>query len=345
MAEKTIDEVKDSALTNDSGAGATKGKAGLPNSNSNSEAMPTIDAKNGPSSKAEVIKYTAQHLQGLDPETAVAFYNKLVADFKSKDATYGGGKGTWAGASNAGSLAKEDLDIVLGSDESLSEEFKAKVATIFEAVVSAAVTVEIARLEEETEAKLSEAVAEITAELTEKVEGHLNHVTAKWIEENKLAVESSLRVEAAESFMGALKSAFAEHYVSIPSESVDVVESLTDQVETLEARVNEEVEIAVALRKELNTLKSASVLESALEGLTDTQKDKVRKLAETVEIGDDFAAKVSTLVEAVAPKAASQAVLSEDTMNEPVGISEEKTVTLDPVMASYVTSISRTKVR
>lgn len=347
MADKIeqIDEKKDAAGVNDDGVNPTKGKAGLPvGNNNNAEPMPTIDPKDGPSSKAQVITYTAQYLQGLDTETAVAFFNKLKAEFSAKDATYGNGHGTWKGASNAGSLAKEDLDLVFASDDSISEDFKTKATTIFEAAVAAAVTVEIARLEEETETKLTEAIASVTEDLTQKVDDHLAHVTEKWMEENKATVEAALRVEAADSFMEGLKALFAEHYVSVPADKVDVVETLTTQVEELEAKINEEVETAIALRKELSTLKAAAVLESALDGLTDSQKDRARKLAEAIDVSDDYAEKVSTIVESVVGSSSTAKPLNEDSLVDPVEPADKKAA-IDPVMEIYAQTISRTKKR
>ena len=348
-----IDEVKDSALTNDSGSGATKGKAGLPvGNNNNGEAMNTIDPKDGPSSKAEVISYTASHLAGLDTETAMAFFAKLKAEYASKDATNGGGRGTAKGASNKDSIKtyKEDLELVFASDDSLSEDFKTKAATIFEASIEAAITLETVRvleaLETENEAKLAEAIAAVTTELSEKVEAHLAHVTEKWVAENQKAVEASLRVEAVESFMEGLKDLFAEHYVSIPADKVDVVETLSTQVEELEAKINEEVATALTLRTELAALKAVGVLESKLEGLTDTQKDRVRKLAEAFEVTEGYETKINTLVEAVATGKVTDGTqtLAEDTLADPVDVIEEE-VKLDPTMAMYVNSISRTTQR
>ncbi len=140
--------------------------------------------------------------------------------------------------------------------------------------------------------------------------------------------------------MEGLKDLFAEHYVSIPADKVDVVETLSTQVEELEAKINEEVATALTLRTELAALKAVNVLESKLEGLTDTQKDRVRKLAETLE------AKVATLVEAVATGKVSDGsqTLTEDTVTDPVEVIEE-TKTLDPKMAIYVKTASRTAQR
>lgn len=344
MSEANLQEFADAANKSTVAEPVAK-SASLPNSNSNSEAMPTLDDKGSGLSKSQIVQFVTDYVAGLDKGTAVDFYNKLKAEYEAKDATNGGGRGTAKGAGNADSIktvAKEDLELVIGSDESLSEEFKTKVATIFEAALATAISAEVARLEEETEAKLEEAVAAVTEELTEKVEGRFEHLKAGWLEENKLAVEAALRVEAVDSFMSGLKTLFAEHYVSVPEDKVDVVESLSTQVEDLEARINEEVETAVALRKELNALKAEKILESKLEGLTDTQKDKVRKLAETVDVDDAYATKVTSLVEAVTNKTETK-TLVEDSTIDPVEPAEKVAPTVtDPIMAAYAASLART---
>lgn len=305
------------------------------------EAMPTLDTKNGPSSKAEIIMYTADYIAGLNNDNAVAFYDRIVADIKSKDATYTGG--TKASTTAMASLAtKEDLELVFAGDESLSEDFKTKATTIFEAAVSAAITVEKAKLEEANEVKIVAAASEVRESLTKRVGDFLDYMAESFVKENKVAIETNIRTEAVDSFLGGLKGLFAEHYVDIPADKVDVVESLTVENEALEGKLDEETAKNIALHSELRTLKAAAVLESKLEGLTDTQKDKFRALAGVYESGplDAYEAKLTTIAEAVAVK--TTPVLNEDITVSAVEPEATRAAVLDPQMQMFVDAIKRT---
>lgn len=311
----------------------------------NGEPMPTLDTKNGPSSKAEVIKYLSNMVVGMSFEEMTAFFAKLSANQHSKDATYGGGaNGTVSAASIK--THKEDLDALLAGAE-LTEEFQAKAATIFEAVLESKMILVQAELEEANEAKLAEAVEATKTELAGKVNDFITAIAEKYQEDNKLAIKASLQLEAVESFMKGLKGLFAEHYVSIPDDKVDVVEALSTEVDEVEAKLNDSIAENVELRKKLRAFEAKAVLESTLEGLTDTQKDRVRALAEAVEITsiDDYTAKVVTLKEAVVePKAKT---LNEDSLADAVEpiVEGKRTPAIDPVMASYLAAARRTQVK
>lgn len=307
----------------------------------NGESMPTLDTKNGPSSKAEVIKYLGNLVVGMSFEEMTAFFNSLKAAQTSKDATYGGSNTT----ANAATIKthKEDLDALLAGAD-LSEEFQTKAATIFEAVLEAKMVLVQAELEEANEVKLAEAVEATKAELATKVNDFITAIAEKYQEDNKLAIKAALQVEAVESFMKGLKGLFAEHYVSIPEDKVDVVEALSTEVEEIEAKLNASLAESVELRKKLREIEAKAVLESTLEGLTDTQKDRVRALAEAVEVTTvaEYTAKIVTLKEAVAKPEVK--TLNEDALADavPAAEAEKRTASVDPVMAAYVQAARRT---
>ena len=236
---------------------------------------------------------------------------------------------------------KEDLDALL-SGENLSEEFVTKASTIFEAAV-------IARAEEviaEAEASLMEqfevAVEEVKEELATKVDDYLNYMVEEWMKENALAIEKGLRAEIVEDFITGLKGLFEEHYIDIPEEKVQVVEELTSRVEELEASLNEQIAQSIELTKELNEQKKIEAIYTACEGLTQTQVEKLKSLAEGVEFTteEEFVTKLSTLKESyfkAEVKVADNSALDEVLVEE-----EKKEVFADPSMEIYTKAISQT---
>jgi hypothetical protein len=236
---------------------------------------------------------------------------------------------------------KEHVDALLAG-ENLSEEFRAKAETIFESAVATRVEEEVQTLEEAYAAALEEQVAKIHEQLAEQVDDYLNYVVEQWVEQNEVAIETGLRTELTEEFISGLRNLFAEHYIDIPEDKVTVVESLGSKVETLESKLNEEIEKNVTLSKQLNESKKFEVLVSACDGLTDTQAAKLHALAENVEFTthDEFARKVETLKESYFPsKVDSSKVL--DLHEETDG----KTIVAENVqgpMAAYVKALGKT---
>lgn len=352
MTDKTnIAEVSDMTGQNKSNDPVATGKLDskrIADAGGTPDPMPTLDTKNGPSTKAEVIMYTADYIAGLNNDNALEFFNKIAAEIKAKDATYTGG--TRASTTAMASLmTKEDLDLVFASDESLSEDFKAKASTIFEAAVGAAIVATQAKLEEAYEAKLEEATTVVRGEVNERITKFVDFVAERWLEENKKAIEAQIRTEAVDSFLGGLKNLFAEHYVEIPADKVDAVESLAAQADALEAQVNEEsnknIEAnakIVALETEITALKAAAVLEATIEGLTDTQKDKVRSLVGVYESGslEDYTTKVTTISETVVVVPAK--TINEDTTIDPVDAPQGEAA-VPAEMKAYLDFIRRSK--
>ena len=236
----------------------------------------------------------------------------------------------------------EDVSALLNGEE-LSEDFKTKAATIFEAAVVNRVKQEIAHMEEVYEARLVEEVESVKEGLVEKVDGYLDYVVEQWMEQNALALESGIKSEILESFVGGLKNLFAEHYIEVPEEKFDVLEHLEQQTADLESKLNETVEKNVELNKVINTLTRDRTIEEAAEGLTDIEAEKFKGLAEELAFEDvnSFKAKLQTIRENYFPadkKLALESVVSDQSVES---LTEVKT--FDPAMKQYLTALSSFK--
>jgi hypothetical protein len=239
---------------------------------------------------------------------------------------------------------KEDVDALFADDSTISEEFKSKVSTIFEARVADRVS----QIEEETEAKyagmLEEAVESIRADLTEKVDDYLSYVVEQWMKDNEIAIESGLRSELTEDFIAGMRNLFAEHYIDVPAEKVDLVDELAGKVEELESKLNEEIERAVDLKKSLVESRKVEMTREVCEGLTDTQVEKIKSLAESVEFSteDEYKQKLETIRENYFPSNAKKA--TEAQLHEEFEEEEVKKVINDPFVAAVSQAISKTKI-
>ncbi len=239
---------------------------------------------------------------------------------------------------------KEDIDALFADDETISEEFKSKVSTIFEARVQD----RISQLEEETEARyagmLEEAVESIKQDLTEKVDDYLSYIVEQWMEENQIAIESGLRAEMTEDFIAGLRNLFAENFIDVPADKVDLVEELAAKVEELEGQLNEEIDRGVSYAKALVESRKSELTREVCEGLTATQVEKIKSLAESVEFSteDEYKEKLETIRENYFPSGivkASEAQLQEEVTDG----SEKQVVSNDPLVAAVANAISKTK--
>jgi len=194
---------------------------------------------------------------------------------------------------------KEDIEALVDSEATLSEGFKEKAEVIFEAALNAKVGERIDELEESYQQELSEETARIESDLVEKVDGYLNYVVEGWMEENQLAIENGLRAEIAESFMGALKGVFQEHYVEVPEGKTNVVDELANKVDTLEEELNNSVKKSMTLKEKVQDLTREKIIREAADDLTVSQAEKLRGLAEGIDFEneDAFTQKVDTLKE------------------------------------------------
>jgi AcrR family transcriptional regulator len=236
----------------------------------------------------------------------------------------------------------EHVDALLAG-ENLSEDFHAKATTIFEAAVKSKLEEEVALLEQAYAETLEERVNEIMEELASNVDDYLNYVVEQWIEENEVAVESALRSELTEDFISGLRALFAEHYIDVPEDSVNVVEELSSTVEELEEKLNEEIQRNVELRSVISEARKSELIGAVCEGLTDVQADKFASLLENVAYTNDeeFIDKIETLRENYFPTAVkNDSVLDRvESSNDPQALTES---TLEGPMGRYVQALGRT---
>jgi len=241
---------------------------------------------------------------------------------------------------------EQDVDALL-SGENLSEEFKDKATTIFEAAVIARTQAVMEDIEQALFEEFEVAVEQIKEDLATKLDDYINYMAEEWLKENQLAVEKGLRAEIVESFIEGMKDLFEEHYIDIPEEKVNVVEELTTKVEELEASLNEQIQAAVDLKKELNESKKTEAIHAVCEGLTQTQVEKMKSLAEGVEFTTDeeFADKLVTLRESYFNESVNTSGSS--ALNEEVIIEDDKKPTgyVDAEIAQYAQTISKTLVK
>ena len=235
---------------------------------------------------------------------------------------------------------EDDINALVEGEE-LSEDFKAKAATIFEAAINSKVKGIEEQLVASYEEKLVEEVASIKEELKDRVDSYLEYVADEWIAENQLAVESGLKEEMTESFITGMKSLFEEHYVTIPEEKYDVIESMVDKLDEMEGKLNEQIEKNVALNKRLAESVSDVVFAEVTDGLAQTQKDKLAGLVENVEFESETAyrEKLGTLKESYFPTHKAQRNTTEN-LTEETG-STDYTSSVTPSMEAYLKTLTR----
>ena len=210
---------------------------------------------------------------------------------------------------------EEDVNALLGGEE-LSEEFKEKAKTIFESAINAKVASIKEEIEAEYAAKLAEEVEAAKESLAERVDSYLEYVSDEWFEENALAIEAGLKTEMTESFLEGMKGLFEEHYVSIPEEKYDVLESMVEKLDDMETKLNEQIEKNIALNGRLSESVADGILDEVSEGLASTQKEKLASLSESVEFESEesYREKLETLKESYFPKTAP--VAKTETLSE-----------------------------
>ena len=242
---------------------------------------------------------------------------------------------------------KEDIDALL-QGEDLSEEFVSKATTIFEAAVTSRVTEIAEELQVELQEQFSDAIDHLKEEFTTKIDDYLNYMVEEWMKENELAIESGLRTEIVEDFIGGMRNLFAEHYIDIPEEKVDVVSELAAKVEELEEKLNEEMHRSIQFKKEINEHKRLEALQTVCEGLTQTQVEKLKSLAETVEFTteEEFAEKLETLKEAYTGTSGVK-VGEKSALEEGIDVEEVKSdrVSYDPLIDAVAKSISKSVIK
>jgi hypothetical protein len=242
------------------------------------------------------------------------------------------------------SMKKEDLDALFGGNE-LSEDFKEKAATIFEAHMNERFHAAQQELQEQYETLLEEHTAAVTEELIERIDDYLAYVVEEWMQENRLAVDKGLRTEIAEEFIGNLRNLFTESYISVPEDKTDLFDEAVEENTTLNAELSEQVQKNMALSEEVEQLQCEIVFREIAEGLTDTEVEKLRRLAEDVEFDtvDQFAEKLGVLRENI--ESIGTVTEGSSTNNEEISESvEDASEELSPLMEAYLRSMSKSQV-
>ena len=233
-----------------------------------------------------------------------------------------------------------DIQALLEGEE-LSEDFTNKARTIFEAAIRSKIAEMKEQVQSEYEDNLIEQVQSIKEELTDRVDSYLEYVADEWVAENQLAVENGLKTEMTESFLNGMKSLFEDHYVSIPEEKYDVIESMVDKLDEMEGKLNEQIEKNIALNRRLAESVSDVVFADVTEGLAQTQKDKLASLVENVEFDSEeaYREKLETLKESYFPTKVAQRNTTEN-LTEETG-STDYQASVSPTMEAYLKTLSR----
>ena len=244
-------------------------------------------------------------------------------------------------------MKKEDIDVtehvdaLIAGEDDLSEEFKTKAATVFEAAIKS----KVAEIEEYMEAdyknKFEEETSKAKDELVEKVDSYLNYVVEEWMKENELALERGIKGEIAEDFISGLKKLFEDHYIDVPDEKYDVLEDQASKIEDLEKKLNEQIEKNVELNKTNSDYVRKQIVAEAAEDLADTSKEKFFKLTEEIEASgtEEFKTKVDTIKESYFGKKSEVA----EELDDVAAGSSTDNVDLSNAMAAYTAAISKTK--
>jgi len=232
----------------------------------------------------------------------------------------------------------EDVDALFNGEEGMTEEFRQKAETIFESAVVARIKEEVERIEEEYNTKLEEQYEQIAESLVDNVDGYLNLMIEQWMEDNTVAIETGLKNDIMESFVGGMKTLFESHYIDVPEEKYDLVGELEGKIKDLSAKLDETFELNVRLKGELNEKTRVEIVDSICEGLTDIEAEKLQTLAEEINFDDagTFTKKIKTIRENYFSKKTEKTVntfLTEDT------IEEEKSIPAN--MSPYVNALAQ----
>jgi len=254
-----------------------------------------------PGTKAGMINAAYNHMASMKKEDLAIALKKLMAEDVELDAD----EADDAPALNYEADFSDDLNAIMANEATLSEEFKEKTAVIFEAAIKSKLAEEIDRLEEKYNEELEAEISSTKSDLVEKVDSYLNYVVENWMEENKLAIQTGLRTEIAEEFMGKLKDLFTESYIEVPEGKVDLVDELAETVEELEQKLNAQTGQAIAMAEELEGYKRDAIIREASGDLAETQVEKLKSLVEDIDFDDEetFAKKVATVKESYFNKA------------------------------------------
>ena len=269
-----------------------------------------------PKTKAGMIANMVGKMQGMDKKAIMAAYGNMHPQMSGTDLEAFDGEPIAEKQEVRVEVDfKDDLKALVNEEATLSNDFKQKAETIFEAAINTKINVEIDRLEEKYNEELSEEIESTKKDLVEKVDSYLNYVVEGWMEDNKLAIQNGLRTEIAEDFMNKLKDLFTESHIQVPEDKVDMVDELADNVDELETQLNDTIAKSVSMAEELELYKRESIIREATKDLAETQVEKLKGLAENVDFDDEetFAQKVAQLKESYfATATKSQEDITED---------------------------------
>lgn len=300
-----------------------------------SDPMVKAPADPMPKTKAGMINAMYMKASTMKKEDLAGLYGKMFAE---------GTEGDETSMEEAPQVAYEadfssDLNALIADEATLSEEFKEKAGTIFEAAIKSKLAEEIDRLEEKYNEELEAEITSTKEDLVEKVDNYLNYVVEGWMEDNKVAVQTGLRTEIAEKFMNSLKDLFTESYIEVPESKVDLVDELAETVEELEEKLNSQTGSLIEMTEELEAYKREAVIREASADLAETQVEKLKGLVESVDFEDEetFAKKVATIKESYFNQAKS-----ETADLDPTDIDDGTEVTSGS-MAQYLTALRNVK--
>ena len=336
LHDEDINDIVEETLEEGS-APAPKGKPDA-NATDEDESIASVDkaadatkAKQAPApkTKAGMINAMSMKLHSMKKDELTASYGKMMGEDVevSEDSIVETQIDTAA-----------ELDALVESEATLSDEFKAKTAVIFEAAVKSKLSEEVDRIEAQYKEELAEEISSTKADLVEKVDSYLNYVVESWMEENQVAIQNGLRTEIAETFMDKMKDLFTESYIAVPESKVDLVDELAESVEELEARLNETTQKVIDTTGELEAYKRESIIRESSRDLADTQVEKLKSLVEDIDFEDEeqFSSKVKTVVESYFTKE----VASSDEV-ESIVEDADSTVEVSPVMEQYLSAIRK----
>ena len=289
-----------------------------------------------PKSKAGIVSDMYNHLNDMSKEELQDAYNKMMGLEQEEVA-----EERFVPEVATEADFSEDLDALVAEEATLSDEFKAKTAVIFESALKTKLSEEVERIETAYDEKLEAELISQREEFVEKVDSYLNYVVEQWMEENKLAIHQGLRTEIAEGFMGSLKDLFVESYIDVPEGKVDLVDDLADQVEELEEQLFKTTADAIKLSEEVEELKREAIIAEATFDLAETQAEKLSSLVETLDFEDEesFAAKVATVKESYFTKKNSTEEVIEESADDQSAYDTE--VDVAPTMERYLTAIRK----
>ena len=287
---------------------------------------------NGTKSKAAMVNAGYKAMHSMKKEDLEALLDQLGIEEITEEEV----------AEEASYDFSDDLDALVESEATLSDEFKAKSAIIFETAIKSKISTEVERLENEYQSRLDEELDATRSDLVEKVDSYLNYVVEQWMEENKLAVEQGLRTEIAEGFMNSLKDLFVENYIDVPESKVDLVDELAESVESLEEKLNEQTGAVLEMTKRLEEYQRDAVIAEQSGDLAATEVEKLKSLVESLDFEDEdtFASKVKTVKESYFKKESVEAQeIAEDAADDTW---VDETSEVNSAMSAYLNAIKKT---